>query len=60
LQKKEENTHFSDPNFEPSFNSTLLPLFSEEYDLHYAYNTLLLKMLTDWPPVTSFQEFYNF
>ncbi|KAI1726491.1 peptidase family m3 domain-containing protein [Ditylenchus destructor] len=31
------------------FDTILLPLLEEEVDLDYAANTLLLKMLTDWP-----------
>uniref|UniRef100_A0AC34PXD0 Peptidase M3A/M3B catalytic domain-containing protein n=1 Tax=Panagrolaimus sp. JU765 TaxID=591449 RepID=A0AC34PXD0_9BILA len=30
------------------FDTLVEPLLSEEYDVDYAFNTLLLKMLTDW------------
>lgn len=28
------------------------PLLTERYDIDYAFNTLMLKMLTDWPACT--------
>uniref|UniRef100_A0AC35FA18 Peptidase M3A/M3B catalytic domain-containing protein n=1 Tax=Panagrolaimus sp. PS1159 TaxID=55785 RepID=A0AC35FA18_9BILA len=31
-----------------SFDNVVDPLLSEEYDVDYAFNTLLVKMLTDW------------
>lgn len=32
-----------------SFETIVDPLLTEEYDVNYAFQTLLLKMLTDWP-----------
>lgn len=34
---------------EKNFETILTPLLDEEYDVDYAFNTLHLKMLTDWP-----------
>uniref|UniRef100_A0A915DC77 Peptidase M3A/M3B catalytic domain-containing protein n=1 Tax=Ditylenchus dipsaci TaxID=166011 RepID=A0A915DC77_9BILA len=36
-----------------TFDTTLLPLLAEEYDCEYAFNTLLMRMLTDWPECTT-------
>ncbi|VDM47075.1 unnamed protein product [Toxocara canis] len=34
---------------ERTFETVVDPLLTEEYDVNYAFQTLLLKMLTDWP-----------
>lgn len=34
---------------ERSFDNVLEPILSEEYDVDYAFNTVILKMMTDWP-----------
>uniref|UniRef100_A0A1I7YLK3 Peptidase_M3 domain-containing protein n=1 Tax=Steinernema glaseri TaxID=37863 RepID=A0A1I7YLK3_9BILA len=34
---------------EKSFEGVVGPLLSEEYEVNYAFQTLLLKMMTDWP-----------
>ncbi|VDK21858.1 unnamed protein product [Anisakis simplex] len=34
---------------ERSFETVVDPLLTEEYDVNYAFQTLILKMLTDWP-----------
>uniref|UniRef100_A0A915DQ42 Uncharacterized protein n=1 Tax=Ditylenchus dipsaci TaxID=166011 RepID=A0A915DQ42_9BILA len=42
-----------DKSVEKTFDTTLLPLLAEEYDCEYAFNTLLMRMLTDWPECTT-------
>ncbi|VDM68566.1 unnamed protein product [Strongylus vulgaris] len=37
------------PPEERTFETAVEPLLTEEYDVDYALQTLLLKMLTDWP-----------
>uniref|UniRef100_A0A7I4YQ75 Peptidase_M3 domain-containing protein n=1 Tax=Haemonchus contortus TaxID=6289 RepID=A0A7I4YQ75_HAECO len=37
------------PAEERTFEAVVEPLLTEEYDVDYALQTLLLKMLTDWP-----------
>ncbi|KIH59798.1 peptidase family M3 [Ancylostoma duodenale] len=37
------------PAEERTFETAVEPLLTEEYDVDYALQTLLLKMLTDWP-----------
>ncbi|WKY07381.1 hypothetical protein Q1695_007099 [Nippostrongylus brasiliensis] len=37
------------PAEERTFETTVAPLLTEEYDVDYALQTLMLKMLTDWP-----------
>ncbi|VDO81424.1 unnamed protein product [Heligmosomoides polygyrus] len=37
------------PAEERTFETVVEPLLTEEYDVDYALQTLLLKMLTDWP-----------
>lgn len=37
------------PVDERDFDKVVGPLLTEEYDVNYAFQTLLLKMLTDWP-----------
>ncbi|VDM60001.1 unnamed protein product [Angiostrongylus costaricensis] len=37
------------PPEERTFETVVEPLLTEEYDVDYALQTLLLKMLTDWP-----------
>uniref|UniRef100_A0AC35UGN9 Peptidase_M3 domain-containing protein n=1 Tax=Rhabditophanes sp. KR3021 TaxID=114890 RepID=A0AC35UGN9_9BILA len=38
-----------DPDAVLDFETVIEPLLEEEYTVDYAFNTLLLKMLTDWP-----------
>ncbi|PIO58521.1 hypothetical protein TELCIR_20042 [Teladorsagia circumcincta] len=37
------------PAEERTFETVVEPLLTEEYDVDYALQTLLLKMMTDWP-----------
>ncbi|PAV81103.1 hypothetical protein WR25_20042 [Diploscapter pachys] len=37
------------PNEEKTFENVVEPLLTEEYEINYAFQTLMLKMLTDWP-----------
>lgn len=39
---------FLDKPDQYTFDNVVDPLISEEYDVDYAFNTLLVKMLTDW------------
>uniref|UniRef100_A0A0M3HKD5 Protein kinase domain-containing protein n=1 Tax=Ascaris lumbricoides TaxID=6252 RepID=A0A0M3HKD5_ASCLU len=34
---------------EQTFENVVDPLLTEEYDVNYAFQTLILRMLTDWP-----------
>lgn len=36
-----------------NFEQMLEPMLADEYDVDYAFNTLLLKMYTDWPACSS-------
>lgn len=40
-------------NYKFTFEETFEPILTEEYDIDYAFNTLLLKMYTDWPECTA-------
>ncbi|CAI5448567.1 unnamed protein product [Caenorhabditis angaria] len=37
------------PAEERTFQNVVEPLLTEEYEINYAFQTLMLKMLTDWP-----------
>ncbi|CAI4223771.1 unnamed protein product [Auanema sp. JU1783] len=37
------------PESEKSFENVVDPLLTEEWEVNYAFQTLMLKMLTDWP-----------
>uniref|UniRef100_A0A915CI95 Peptidase M3A/M3B catalytic domain-containing protein n=1 Tax=Parascaris univalens TaxID=6257 RepID=A0A915CI95_PARUN len=38
---------------EQTFENVVDPLLTEEYDVNYAFQTLILRMLTDWPLCTN-------
>ncbi|KAI6179450.1 Oligopeptidase A [Aphelenchoides besseyi] len=45
---------YEDKNLPLDFDHVVAPLTTEAYDMEYAFNTLLLKMLTDWPECSRF------
>ncbi|KAL3102073.1 hypothetical protein niasHS_003482 [Heterodera schachtii] len=50
LDEDAKKTAKGDPNVQRrTFDNTVSSLIDEEYDVHYALNTLLVKMFTDWP-----------
>ncbi|KAI6211878.1 Peptidase-M3 domain-containing protein [Aphelenchoides besseyi] len=44
----------NDKDLPLDFDHVVDPLTTEAYDMEYAFNTLLLKMLTDWPECSRF------
>uniref|UniRef100_A0A0K0FXI9 Neurolysin, mitochondrial (inferred by orthology to a human protein) n=1 Tax=Strongyloides venezuelensis TaxID=75913 RepID=A0A0K0FXI9_STRVS len=38
-----------DPDAATNYDTIIEPILSQEYDMEYAFHTLLFKMLTDWP-----------
>uniref|UniRef100_A0A0N4ZG04 Peptidase_M3 domain-containing protein n=1 Tax=Parastrongyloides trichosuri TaxID=131310 RepID=A0A0N4ZG04_PARTI len=44
-----EKLYNVDPEAVVNYETVIEPILSHEYDVEYAFNTLVLKMLTDWP-----------
>ncbi|KAK0406082.1 hypothetical protein QR680_018359 [Steinernema hermaphroditum] len=49
----EHTEHLEEATENKSFEGVVGPLLSEEYEVNYAFQTLLLKMMTDWPECSS-------
>lgn len=52
---------FIDKPEQYTYDNVVDPLLAEEYDVDYAFNTLLVKMLTDWSECsnTSFEADFH-